>query len=310
MKVTKRIMLIPVASLLLLSGCVSTAGYKKPISDFQEASTVITDNTRNSITQLNKILRDAYIDQQASEGGKITPAEIQSAQILSRDAIKIRIDALAELAKYGVLLGKLANSDAPEQVTSNANKLAMSLGEISGDVQKLSGSNDKSFKDAFGPAAMLMGEVARFAVEKKIEDALNKAILGGEKPILTLIEAIESDLTTVYDVKRVTVSNRIDNILQRYEKELLKGDTGKLRNIGDEIKSALDVNDVLLENNPSAGGGVKDMKKAIGALVKYAKSPKTPNDLATFAAQMEIFAARAKRVSDAAQKLQQLDNNK
>jgi PBP1b-binding outer membrane lipoprotein LpoB len=293
--------------LVLLNGCSSTAGYKKPISDFQNASSVVTESARVYVTQLNKTQRNAYIDRQVSDEKQITLDKIEELQAFSPQAIETRLGALNELSKYGDLLGKLANSDAPENITSNAEDLANSLKKLENNINNLGESGNTKFKGAFSPVALLIGEVARFAVEKKIQEAIEKAILGGEKPIKNLIIVIRDDLVMAYQLKRNAVSDNRVIYIDGYEKERLKGrDVVSLRKRGEEIKSVLDVWETLPTSNPSEG--LDAMATAHSALVDYAKSPKKAEDLAAFAAQMETFVARAKRVGNAVRQLQQLNN--
>jgi outer membrane murein-binding lipoprotein Lpp len=309
MNLTKRTMLLPVASLLLLGGCASTAGYKKPISDFQEASSVVTQSASIYITQLNKTQRDSYIDQKVSSAEEIKLTEIEALPTFSSEAITARLDALKELSKYGELLGQLANSDTPERISANANELAVSLDKLNKDVATLAKPSDEKFKSAFGPAALLMGEVARFSVEKEIQKSLDKAILDGEKPVTDLMQAIEKDLVKAYELKRKSLSRIRLIYVGEYEEERKKEqhDLVKLRQRGGEIKSIFDVLEKFSASNPSEG--IEGMRKAFTALVAYAKSSKEPSDLATLAAQMENFAAHAKRFEDAVHQLQKLNNN-
>lgn len=294
--------------LVLLNGCSSTAGYKKSISDFQNASSVVTDSARIYVTKLNKTQRDAYVDRQVSEAKQIKLSEVEKLQVFSPEAIETRLGALNELSKYGELLGHLANSDAPEKITSNAGDLADSLEKLEKNIKNLDANGNTNFKGAFGPAALLIGEVARFAVEKKIQAALDKAILGGEEPLKNLIRVIRDDLVIAYQLKRTAVSDSRSIYVDGYERERLKGrDVVRLRERGEEIKSVLNVWEAFPTSNPSEG--LDAMATAHSALVDYARSKKKNEDLAAFAAQMETFVARAKRVGNAVQQLQQLNND-
>jgi hypothetical protein len=309
-QVTVSWLLFPVTLLYLLfsGGCASTAGYKKPVSDFQNASSVVTESARIYIIQLNKTQRDAYIDRQVSEAKQIKLNEIEASQVFSPEAIAARLGALNELSKYGTLLGQLANPDAPEQITGNAGDLANSLDRLEGTINHLHASGDREFKGAFGPASILIGEVARFAVEKKIKNALDKAIIGGEEPIKKLILVIRDDLEMAWQLKRSALTENRVIYVDGYEAERRKGhDIIRLRRRGDEIKSVLDLWEAFPSSNPREGFDA--LAAAHGALVDYARSPKKTEDLATFTSQMEDFAARAKRVGDSLKRLQQLNNN-
>lgn len=310
MNMTRNIILFPAASLLLMTGCASTAGYKKPISDFQNASSVVTQSAGIYVTQLNKTQRDAYIDQQVSNNEQIKLTEIEKLQVFTPEGIETRLTALKELASYGELLAQLANSDAPERITDNAKDLAESLDKLGGHVNELSGGGDAGFKGAFGPASLIMSEVARFSVEKKMQKALDKAVLDGEKPITNLLHAIKTDLAMAYELKRNAVTNTRVIYIDGYDEEHQKGNKANLdvlRQRGDKIKSALDAWEGLPTSNPSEG--LDAMVVAHRALVDYAKSSKKPADLKELADQMEIFGERAKRVGSAVRQLQHLNNN-
>jgi hypothetical protein len=299
----------PFLSLVILSSCSTTTGYQKPISNFQNATASVTQSTRIYINQLNKTERDAYIDEQASKAHTILLSEIESKQVFSSEAIQARIDALNALNKYGQLLGQLANSDAPEKITSNAANMEAAIELLSTDIGTLSGDNNTAFIKAFGPVGTLIGEIARFSVEKKISEALNKAITEGEEPIKKLIDVLKDDIRNAYKRKRNALSKAREIYRNGYEEERVKepGNVVNLRARATEIKSSLDLWEAFPLSNPS--DGFDALAKAHGDLVTYANSPKKSGDLATLAAQMEDFAERAKRVENAVKQLQQLNNN-
>ena len=303
MNITKSILIIPLAGLLLLTGCANHNGYKKLINDFQTASSVVTQSAGVYITQLNKTQRDAYIDRQVNKGAEIKLNKVEEFQVFSSKSIQARLDALTQLASYGTLLGRLANSDTPQRITSNAEELKVSLDKLNEDVNTLTGNEDAKFKNALGPAALIMGEIARFAVERKIQDSLNTAILKGEKPVTDLIDVLKHDLTQAYDLHSQAVQDSAVNYINGYHIELKKKSSlDKLRKRGQEIKSALDIREELPKGDPSYG--LYAMGEAHKALVDYAKSPRNQDDLKNLAEQMEIFAERAKRVGKVVQQLQ------
>lgn len=292
----------------LLSGCASTVGYKTPISNFQHASSVVTESARVYILQVNKTQRDAYIDRQVSKAGQIRLAMIDSSQVISSEAIDVRLRALNQLSKYGSLLGQLANSDAPEKISSNAVDLAESLKKLNGTIQELSAKDGKQFQSVFAPASVIIGEVARLAKEKKIREALDEAINKGEEPVKRVIRLIRNDLEMAYQASRNAHSAIRKYSILAYDADRNKGhDMVRLRERGEEIKSVMDVWEGLPGSNPREGFDA--LEAAHSALVDYAKSEKNRVDLATFSVQMEDFVARATRVGNAVRQLQQLNNN-
>lgn len=78
--------------LILLTAC-GTTGYRSPISKFQDASSVVIASTRIYLTELNKVERDKYINEQVSRKAQIQLIQIEAVQVFSRDGLKARLDA-------------------------------------------------------------------------------------------------------------------------------------------------------------------------------------------------------------------------
>jgi len=200
--------LVVIVLFCLLCGCASTSGYKKPISDFQNASSVVTQCARVYITQLNKTQRDAYVDRQVSKSAPIKLMEINEMQVFSPEGLAVRLKALETLTKYGDLLMQLVEADTPGKISSNASDLSDVLNRLEKNIGAGNiGQNPGVFQSAFGPASLLIGEVARLAVEQKIQTALDQAIIEGEEPVKKLIRAVRDDLVMAYELKRNVISN-------------------------------------------------------------------------------------------------------
>jgi hypothetical protein len=290
----------------MLAGCADTAAYRAPVSTFQDASSVTVHSARIYLTQLNKIERDAYMRRQAANNQHIRLDEIEKTQSFSPEEIAVRLAALDGLSRYGELLGYLANSEAPERITASASDLADSLQKLSNNVSLLAKrpTNDR-FVNSAGPAVKIVGEVARIAGEKKIQAALDHAILSGEAPIRDLIHAIRDDITIAYERKRNALSAQRVDYVDAYEDTLgAKADFDQRRQRADELIAYLDVWESFPLTNPNEG--LNAMADAYSALVAYARSPKTPTDLSSLADQIELFAARANRVGMA---IQQIEKN-
>lgn len=287
---------------LLLGGCADRAGYREPISTFQDASSVVVGSARTYLTQLNKTERDAYIRRQANHNQPIVLNEVEKAQSFSPEQIAMRLDALDVLAGFGALLGQLANSDAPERISGSAADLGDALEKLSGHVSQFAtGSADNKFVGAVGPVTKLVGEVTRIAVEKKIQQALDRAILAGDGPVRDLIKAIGADLALAYERKRNALSERRVDYIDAYGDTLGPARGQERRRAAEDLIGYLDTWEAFPLSNPEQGLAV--MADAYSSLVTYAKSSKTPTDLAGLADQMELFAARARRVGTAVQEL-------
>jgi hypothetical protein len=215
---------------------------------------------------------------------------------------------LRVLAKYGELLGKLANSDAPDRVSASAQILGDSLGKLDATVRSLkgvaaSGESNATFMNAFSPVSAIIGEVARLIVERKMQKALDRAIIDEQRSINILLNALRDDLTIAYERKRNAFSEARVIVVAGYANELAKPkpDTDVLRKRANEIKANLSVWEAFPLTNP--GEGIDALQEAHAALVAYAKSSKKPQDISEFAAQMEAFAGRAQRIGEAIREL-------
>jgi len=214
---------------------------------------------------------------------------------------------LAQLASYGDLLSKLANSDAPERAKAGAVGLGEALKNLTNTVDGLTGADDAAFKGAVGPVSRIIGEVIKFVLEQKIKDALNKAINEGEEPINNLIRVIRSDISNAYERKRSSMSDMRVLFVDEYNREMQKGaaaDAEKLKLFADRIREHEDRWEIFASANPA--DGLDAMAQAHSALVKYAKSGQKITDLESLVSAMEDFAARAKVIGQAIQELKEL----
>ncbi len=310
MKKNTQIFILLIIVLSIIAGCASTEGYKRPITKFQDASSVVINSTRLYLNELNKVERNAYIDKKTAEKGQIILAEIEKRQVFSPEQIVLRLKTLESLSKYGELLGQLASSDAPERITSNAESLGAALTKLSTDISSTSSTAEVSqFSQAIGPVTTIVGEITSLAVEKKIQEALDKAVREGETPVLKLIETIRNDIVIAYERKRQAFSDKRVAIIDKYNSELKKinegkGNVDKLGKYADELKSHLNLWEMLPTSNPE--NGLSAMRIAHKALVDYVKSDKNEINLADFVEAMEVFVSRARRIGMAVNELQNI----
>ena len=298
--------LLLIIALTISAGC-GKAGFRDPITKFQDASSVVIASTRLYVSELNKVERDHYLMQQAAARRQIKLDEIEAVQLFTRDGLKARLDALDQLAKYGSLLSRLAGSDAPERVTAEVTGLGEALRSFSDTTSKLADADNKSFKAAVGPVAGLIGQVLSLVTEAKIRQALQTAIDKGEEPVNRLIEVIASDIEIAYQRKRSALSAIRVALVDQYNREMTKGtaaDRDKLREYTDEIRAHEDRWEVFANASPAQG--LDAMRRAHTALVRYARSAGKVDDLAGLVEAMETFSARARRLGQAVQALREL----
>jgi hypothetical protein len=304
---------------ILNTGCGSS-GFAKPITKFRNASVVVIESTRVYVSELNKTERDTFISKQFNNKKPILIPDIDKTQVLSKEGIQARMDALDALGNYGDLLLKLANSDAPERVNAQVTNLKDALTHLSGTIGSLSdddpngGPNNgfnKTFKDAVGPVTQIIGTVLDIIVQQKIKKELEEAILKGEQPINELISVIGIDLRAAYSrkataisAKRLAAVNEYNSQQILYQQELGKSGgpdpavisdlTEKMRALAENIRESEDKWEQLGNANPQEA--LEAMAAAHTALIKFAKSKKKISDFGSLVEAMDFFAERAQQL--------------
>jgi hypothetical protein len=292
----------------LVAGCDQPSTFQAPVAKFRDASAVVIQSAKVSLTTLNKNERDTYIYRQLEFRRQIKPSDLAEAQVFSAESIAARTKALDEISNYNELLYQLANSDAPTSISGKVNDLQSSLTSLSEEVNKLIGINDNRFKTAVNTTFPIISGILTDILNQKIADALKQAVNKGTKPVNDLVEALRIDLEVAYQRKRSDVSRRVTAAILDYNREFEKGDNadpGALRAYADQVSQTEDQAEALRTVQP--GDGLDAMKKANDALYQLANKPKpSVHDLSAFVAEVESFASTAKRVGDAVQSLAKL----
>ena len=190
---------------VLLAGCVSPAAYREPITRFQVASTVVIEGARLQYSSANRSERDAEIDRRAARAEKITLRDLNDPKLrlLEPDDLAARITALDALAKHGQLLLTLASSDAPNRAKDAANSLDDAIVGLTKSLGRTPSSEFTKTAEGF---AAIAGEVAKLALELKITQALDKAIIASEKDVQALIRLLKTDMSALYERQRNRLS--------------------------------------------------------------------------------------------------------
>ena len=284
---------------VLLAGCVSPAAYREPITRFQVASTVVIEGARLQYSSANRSERDAEIDRRAARAEKITLRDLNDPKLrlLEPDDLAARITALDALAKHGQLLLTLASSDAPNRAKDAANSLDDAIVGLTKSLGRTPSSEFTKTAEGF---AAIAGEVAKLALELKITQALDKAIIASEKDVQALIRLLKTDMSALYERQRNRLSAARVTATDEYNAQLDANprDAAKLRLAVLNIKNAENAWDTL----PfllGAGPGLDAMSDAHQKLAEYAKSSKKPQDLAELVDATDAFVTRAKIIADA-----------
>jgi hypothetical protein len=284
---------------LLLAGCPKPAAYREPITRFQQASTVVIESARIEYGLTNKRERDALIDGLVAKRARIDLRTLNDKEIrlFGGDDLAARMAALDALAKHGQLLLILASSDAPTRAKDAANSLDDA---IVGLRSSLGNVHSDAFKNQAQGFAAIAGEVTKLALEIKISEALDKAIILSEKDVLALIRLLRNDMSALYERRRSILSAARVSATDEYNEQLQVANPNpdRLQKSASEIKAVEDA----WNNLPlllGAGPGLDAMAQAHEKLVDYAKSSKNPQDLSELIEATDAFVTRATVIADA-----------
>lgn len=285
-------------STLLLTGCPGPAAYREPITRFQQASTVVIEGARTEYSLANKTERNTEIDRLVAKKSRIELSNLNdpAIRVLDPESLNARMIALDTLAKHGQLLLTLASSDAPDRARDAANSLDDAIVGLSSSLGKIPSDKFKSTAEGF---AIIAGEAANLALDAKISEALDKAIVASESNVTALLRLIRDDLGDIYERRRSGVSAARKFAVDTYNMALKQNSTAddlqqaafKIKQIEDEWDSL----PLLL----GAGPGLDAMAQTHQKLVDYAKSSKRPQDLAELIEATDAFVTRAKVIADA-----------
>src|ERR1039458_4156212 len=118
------------------------------------------------------------------------------------------MSSLDILGKYSDLLVQLATTQTPASVQSKTTDLQQSLATLSGDVDKLAGTNSAQFQARTKSVFPLLGAALQAFVNAKTVAALKKGIVDAIKPVNDFIGALETDMRLAQARERNFLSGR------------------------------------------------------------------------------------------------------
>jgi hypothetical protein len=281
--------------------CEDQGKYQGSISKVHDATAVVIASAKATYVGLNKAERDHYVELQLAQRKPIDPDELARVQVLDTHETASRISSLDVLAKYSDLLVQLAATQTPASVQSKTTDLQQSLATLSGDVDKLAGTNSAQFQARTKSVLPLLGTALQAFVNAKTVAALKKATVDAMKPVNDFIGALEADMRLAHARERNFLSGRRSEAYVHYRADLeAKADGTKLRSDADSI--------LLLESqwetfeSESSIAGLEAMKQAYDALVEFVRKPKPSGaDYNTLLGAVDSFVNTARQVGLAVQ---------
>jgi len=291
---------------LCQSGC-GPEDYQKPIQQFQNASTVVINSSREFLSNENAVEQNKVLDDLVFERKPLNLPEIDKIEIITPAEIKVRTAALDALSQYTSNLAQLAQGKAGTAVGDSTKKLSDSLKTLADDAKKLPATkttflDNANFSGVATAAASAIGAVAQLIVEHKARRELEGSIVENDAAVTTLIQLISDDATLSYERQKNQLGAYGSQLSKDYEDELKgKSDPMLLLNFAKTIK-VYRAQKVLLSNaNPAPA--IDQMKKAHKALVSYVTSKKTPKTFVELETAVQDFVSAAQPLGQAVQAL-------
>ena len=184
----------------------------------------------------------------------------------------------------------------PNKAGDAANSLSNAISDLSSSLNQAK-ENDKFISTAKGFGA-IASEVVKLALNAKISQALSKAIIASDNNVKVFMQLLREDMA-VYERRRNKLSEARKFATREYNTELKSGSSlEKLQKSALEIKKAED-NWNSLPSSLGAESSLDTMAQAHQKLVEYAKSSKTPQDLAELIDATDAFVTEANVIADA-----------
>lgn len=302
--------LFPLAA-AVLCGCTTVKIYQNPIANFQTAVNSANGSIRPYLTEVNTLVVKANLYDKVGQGKPWGTEDLKAA--IPQQEIQVRLQALSVIASYANALGAVANAGDVEALGQAAKTLGDDVNglgaTISGLASKRSANPGKSDTakqaaalDLSGPVASLVTLFGTLAIEHAQRQAVEKAILDGEKPVGQLLDLLKADLQAITYVDDSSYAAMQTGMVLLYNEARTKTDPLGLMMLIDRFVA--DNNQLQVLRSMQIDSLLSDMKNAHTALVVFAKSSKTPKDLSDLASQIDVFTAQVKLVNDAVVSIQ------
>jgi hypothetical protein len=307
----RRFPVLSLVTIALTAAACASAGWSGPIDDFKTNVDKTAGVVSDYYGALNDYERHIYLETAFVDPSlEIVAVETTGAptpligRVFSAEAIRARTDALALVGVYARRLADLAGSKGPAAFATNAEALGKDLSSLAARFSTLSESDVRA-KPYIQPITTLVGVIGQVFLESRRELALQKAVTDGAPAVDQILRIIEEDLTAAVDpLRRSGEKQLLAQLVHDYNLNRKTWTEARRRKqITDIEKAALAYSAALLFNPADVVSGLRD---AHTALVAYARSRKSPSDLAAAASAMEIYAQRIERAARAVQSLRDL----
>jgi hypothetical protein len=290
-------------ALLAVSGCAVNR-YAGPVGNFRDnasrSAVVLAEfySTRNQY-EIDLYFTEVAVDPSMEvllKNPTGTPTPLGKA-VFAPASIKARLDALDLIGVYANRLADLTASGAPAQFKDAATLLGENLGNLGKTFSALSGAADLTANNYVGPVSNLIGAIGEMILEQKRDQRIASAINKAAPEVDAILILIKNDLDKIFSLQLDAGGNqRFATLVRAYnqaDRKVMSYDERKRRLT--EIRDAANLRSVDVASAPSAL--VAAMSDAHHALVRLAKSKRTPSDFSQFNAALELWASRIEHLA-------------
>jgi hypothetical protein len=292
--------------LVLITGCTTVSVYQDPISKNQIAVNTANDVVRPYLVGVNDLNVRANLYDKLALGKPWGSEDLANA--IPFKEIQVRLQAMKLLSAYANALAAVAGSKnvvdlqtAAKNMGEDVNGLKTTVVDLA-SVRRANGTANAAATqaaklDLSQPISALTALVGTMVIEHQQREAVETAILDGNKPINDLIDLLKGDLKSLSVVDNVAYAAIQSDTVFIYNEVRQKTDA----------KGSLDLMNQLIQENGrlqtlralQIDSLLSDMEDSHNALVTFCKSSKTPKDLASLSSQIDVFTAHVKLFDDA-----------
>ena len=292
--------------LVLITGCTTVSVYQDPISKFQIAVNTANDVVRPYLLGVNDLNVRANLYDKLTLGKPWGSEDLANA--IPFKEIQVRLQAMKLLSDYANALAAVAGSKnvadlqtAAKNMGDDVNGLKTTVVDLA-SVRRANGTANATATqaaklDLSQPISALTALVGTMVIEHQQREAVEAAILDGNKPINDLIDLLKGDLKSLGVVDNVAYAAIQSDTVFIYNELRQKTDT----------KGSVDLMNQLIQENGrmqtlralQIDSLLSDMEDTHNALVTFCKSGKTPKDLVGLSSQIDVFTAHVKLFDDA-----------
>jgi hypothetical protein len=286
---------VSLAVALVICGCTTVQIYQDPIAKFQTSINAANEAIRTYLLNVNTLIAQGNLYDKIAEGNTNDWMLSDVSGGIPENLIQQRLQALATISSYANALSAVVNSKDVENLGQAAKTFGDNLDSLNSTVTKLAGS--KSSFEIGKPLASTVDLFGTLVIEHMQKKAVEQGIINGSTNVEAIIQALKTDLPKIGFVTDVSESSIWSGKLTIYNKLRAKADPKDIDALVTQFVQ--DYNKVQSLRTLQIGSLLDDMESANQALVSFAKSDKTPKDIASLASQIDVFAGHVQLFNNA-----------